>query len=121
MSHKSRDKHGRWRNITIGFRASEEENRLIDEAVALSGLTKQDYIITKLQNRDVVVVGNPRVFKTLKTKMDAIYEELTRITEASEISDQLIETIILVSSIYMRMIDEKATQHNTAETAENNR
>ena len=65
------------------------------------------------------MVGNPRVFKALKTKMDAIYEELIRITETSEISDQLIETINLVSSIYMRMIDEKATPHNTAETAEN--
>lgn len=104
MSHKSRDKHGRWRNITIGFRASEEENRLIDEAVALSGLTKQEFIITKLQNRDVVVVGNPRVFKALKVKMEEIYEELTRITEASEISDQLIETINLVSSIFELLV-----------------
>ncbi|MBR2549261.1 MAG: DUF1778 domain-containing protein [Clostridiales bacterium] len=107
MSHKSRDMHGRWRNITVAFRASEEENRLINEAVALSGLTKQEYIITKLQNRDVVVVGNPRVFKALKTKMNAIYEELNRIKEASEISDQLIETINLVSSIYARMIENK--------------
>ncbi len=107
MSHKSRDMHGRWRNITIAFRTSEEENRLINEAVALSGLTKQEYIITKLQNRDVVVVGNPRVFKALKTKMNAIYEELNRIKEASEISDQLIETINLVASIYARMIEDK--------------
>lgn len=107
MSHKSRDMHGRWRNITVAFRASEEENRLINEAVALSGLTKQEYIITKLQNRDVVVVGNPRVFKALKTKMNAIYEELNRIKEASEISDQLIETINLVASIYARMIENK--------------
>lgn len=107
MSHKSRDMHGRWRNITVAFRASEEENRLINEAVALSGLTKQEYIITKLQNRDVVVVGNPRVFKALKTKMNAIYEELNRIKEASEISDQLIETINLVASIYARMIEDK--------------
>lgn len=107
MSHKSRDMHGRWRNITVAFRASEEENRLINEAVALSGLTKQEYIITKLQNRDVVVVGNPRVFKALKTKMNAIYAELNRIKEASEISDQLIETINLVASIYARMIEDK--------------
>ena len=107
MSHKSRDMHGRWRNITVAFRASEEENRLINEAVALSGLTKQEYIITKLQNRDVVVVGNPRVFKALKTKMNAIYEELNRIKEASEISDRLIETINLVASIYARMIEDK--------------
>lgn len=100
MTAKSRDKHGRWRSRTIGFRASDEENAAIDEAVALSGLTKQDYIITKLTNRDVVVVGNPRVFKALKNKMDAIYDELIRINSSDEISEQLLETIKLVSKIY---------------------
>lgn len=70
MSAKSRDKHGRWRSRTVAFRASEDEIKAIDEAVALSGLTKQEYIITKLENRDVVIVGNPRVFKALKEKME---------------------------------------------------
>ena len=103
MSHKSRDNKGRWRNKTIGFRASEEENRSIDEAVALSGLTKQEYIITKLQNRDVVVVGNPRVFKALKTKMDDIYQELIRLKTSDEVSEELLETINLVARIYEGM------------------
>ena len=103
MSHKSRDNNGRWRNKTIGFRASEEENRSIDEAVALSGLTKQEYIITKLQNRDVVVVGNPRVFKALKTKMDDIYQELIRLKSSDEVSEELLETINLVARIYEGM------------------
>ena len=38
----------------------------IDEAVALSGLTKQDYIIAKLTNRDVVVIET-RVFSGFKS------------------------------------------------------
>ena len=100
MSAKSRDRHGRWRSKIVAFRASEEEVRAIDEAVALSGLTKQEYIITKLQNRDVVVVGNPRVFKNLKTKMEEIYHELLRLQSAGEASDQFLETIVLVASIY---------------------
>ena len=100
MSAKSRDRHGRWRSRTVAFRASEEEIRSIDEAVALSGLTKQEYIITKLQNRDVVVVGNPRVFKSLKTKMEEIYHELLRLQSAGEASDQFLETIALVAAIY---------------------
>ena len=107
MSHKARDRHGRWRYITQSFRASEEEVRAIDEAVALSGLTKQQYIITRLQQRDVVVVGNPRVFKQLRTRMDAIYEELVRLSSAGEISDALRETIDLVTSIYVGMVDER--------------
>ena len=104
MTAKSRDSHGRWRSITVGFRASEDEVRAIDEAVALSGLTKQEYIITKLQNRDVVVIGNPRVFKALKTKMAEIYEELLRLNSADEISGQLLDTINLVATIFNGMV-----------------
>ena len=58
---KNLDYKGRWRNKTVAFRVSEEEAKLIDDLVALSGLTKQDYIIRRLQCRDVVVQGNPRV------------------------------------------------------------
>lgn len=100
MSAKNIDRHGRWRSRTVAFRVSEEEFRSIDEAVALSGLTKQDYVIRKLLDRDVVVYGNPRVFKALKTKMDAIFEELVRLKSAGEVSESLKETIDLVAKIY---------------------
>lgn len=100
MSAKNIDRHGRWRSRTVAFRVSEEEFRSIDEAVALSGLTKQDYVIKKLLDRDVIVYGNPRVFKALKTKMDAIYEELVRLKSAGDVSESLQETIDLVAKIY---------------------
>ena len=106
MSAKNRDRHGRWRSKTVSFRASEEEIRAIDEAVALSGLTKQDYINTKLQNRDVVVVGNPRVFKALKAKMDDIYQELQRLSCSAEVDEHLTEAIKLVATIYIGMTKE---------------
>ena len=48
MSQKARDERGRWRNKTVAFRMSEEENRILDTKVSLSGLTKQDYIIRQL-------------------------------------------------------------------------
>ena len=107
MTAKSRDRHGRWRARTIGFRVSEEENAYIDEAVALSGLTKQDYIVNKLLNRDVVVVGNPRVFKALKSKMDNIYNELLRIESAGGLSDEFLETINYVATIFDGMMKER--------------
>ena len=43
MSAKNRDNKNRWRNITVGFRVSPEENERINKAVALSGLPKQEY------------------------------------------------------------------------------
>ena len=94
---KNLDYQGRWRNRTVAFRVSEEENTLINTQVRLSGLTKQDYIIRRLQCRDVVVQGNPRVYKALRNQMTEIYEELQRITNAGELSDEFLYTLQLVA------------------------
>ena len=94
---KNLDYKGRWRNKTVGFRVSEEEAKLIDTQVALSGLTKQDYIIRRLQCRDVVVQGNPRVYKALRNQMADIYEELKRLESCSEANDELLYTIQLIA------------------------
>ena len=71
MSEKRLDRCGRWRNVIVAFRVSKEEGEAIDEAVALSGHSKQDYIISKLLNREVVVEKSPRTYKLLKDKMAA--------------------------------------------------
>lgn len=94
---KNLDYKGRWRNKTVAFRVSEDESKLIDKCVALSGLTKQDYIIRRLQCRDVVVQGNPRVYKALRNQMAEIYEELKRLESASEAGDELLYTIQLIT------------------------
>ena len=94
---KTLDYKGRWRNKTVAFRVSEEEAKLIDDLVALSGLTKQDYIISRLQCRDVVVQGNPRVYKALRNQMADIYEELKRLERCSEANDELLYTIQLIA------------------------
>ena len=82
MSVKNLDRHNRWRNKTVAFRVSPDEDREIETAVRLSGLTKQDYITRRLLCRDVVVQGNPRVYKALRNELAAVLEELERI-EAS--------------------------------------
>ena len=72
MSAKNLDKHNRWRNKTVAFRVSPEEDAQIETAVKLTGLTKQDYIIRRLLCRDVVVQGNPRVYKALRDQLAAV-------------------------------------------------
>ena len=79
MSAKNLDKHNRWRNKTVAFRVSPEEDAQIETAVKLTGLTKQDYIIRRLLCRDVVVQGNPRVYKALRDQLAAVLDELRRI------------------------------------------
>ena len=69
MSAKARDGQGRWRSKTVGVRISPEENAELDTLVALSGMTKQDYCINRMLQRDVVVTGKPRVHKALKNQI----------------------------------------------------
>ena len=93
MSLKVYDGQGRWRDKTVAFRISPEEDILLEIAVALSGLTKQDYIIRRLQCRDVVVQGNPRVFKALRNQLVAVLGELQRIAVGEAVSADLLDTI----------------------------
>jgi uncharacterized protein (DUF1778 family) len=97
MSEKNLDKQGRWRNKTVAFRVSPEEDEQIEAAVRLSGLTKQDYIIRRLQGKEIVVVGNPRVYKALKNELAKVLEELQRIEAGQLMDDDLLEVIELVA------------------------
>ena len=91
------DNRGRWRNKTVAFRVSEEEAKQIDVCGRLAGLTKQDYIVRRLMCRDIVVQGNPRVYKALKNQMAELYEELKRIEQFSEENEELLYTLQLVA------------------------
>lgn len=98
MSAKNVDRHNRFRNITVGFRVSPEENEEINRAVALSGLSKQEYCYRRCMERDVVVQGNPRVYKALKTQMSDILTELQRIADGESVPDELLYTIELIAA-----------------------
>lgn len=91
------DYKGRWRNHTVAFRVSDEESKLLNDLVALSGLTKQDYITRWLLCRDVVVQGNPRVYKALKNQMATIYKELKRLEALSLDNDELLYTLQVIA------------------------
>lgn len=98
MSARNRDDHNRWRSITVGFRVSPEENEQINAAVALSGLPKQEYCYRRCMEREIVVQGNPRVYRVLRTHLAAVLEELKRIEVGSEIRNELLETIRLINT-----------------------
>ena len=107
MSLKNRDNHNRWRNKTVAFRVSPEEDTQIETFVKLSGLTKQDYITRRLTYKDVVVQGNPRVYKALRDQLAAVLDELRRI-EAGGINDELLDVIEMIAAIMDGMKEEKA-------------
>lgn len=107
MSLKVYDGQGRWRSKTVAFRVSPEEDAQIEIAVRLSGLTKQDYIIRRLQDREIVVMGNPRVYKALRNEMASTLEELRRIASGEAVSDDLLDTIHLIAATMGGMKEER--------------
>lgn len=103
MSAKNMDNHNRWRSKTVAFRVSPEEDMQIETAVRLSGLTKQDYITRRLQNRDVVVQGNSRVYKALRNELAAVLAELQRIENGTVVDDELLDIICMIADILSGM------------------
>ena len=99
MSLKNRDNKNRWRNKTVAFRVSPEEDEQIETAVRLSGLTKQDYITRRLMCREVVVQGNPRVYKALRNECAAVLAELQRIEAGGGVDGELLDTIQQIAAI----------------------
>ena len=99
MSLKNRDEHNRWRNKTVAFRVSPEEDKQIETYVRLSGLTKQDYITRRLTHKDIVVQGNPRAFKALRNQLADVITELQRIEAGGEVNDELLDLIEMIADI----------------------
>ena len=108
MSAKNLDKHNRWRNKTVAFRVSPEEDEQLEIFVKLSGLTKQDYIIRRLLEKEVVVQGNPRVYKALRDELAAVLDELRRIESGQGVNDELLGTIQMIATIMNGMQEDTA-------------
>lgn len=106
MSAKNMDNHNRWRNKIVAFRVSPEEDMQLEKYVKLSGLTKQDYITRRLLCRDVVVQGNPRVYKALRDQLSAVLDELRRIGSGQSVDDELLDVIEMISVIMDGMKEE---------------
>ena len=84
MSEKNRDNKNRWRNVTIAFRMSPEENEELDLRVKLCGYqTRQEYIIESVLHQKVTAVGNPLMLVQFRKQLRGIEEEAI-LSETSE-------------------------------------
>lgn len=110
MSEKNLDTHGRLRSKTIAFRMSPEEANLLDSLVAISGMTKQDYIISKLSDKTVNVVPSSRMQKGMEDAMLLIYRELLRITDADNVNPELAALAEKIDSIFADLTEEEIAE-----------
>ncbi len=103
MTAKVRDRCNRWRSVTVAFRMSPEENEQLNHFAELSGMTKQDYIIARLLQKEIVVHGNPKVYKALKDRLEAVLEELRRLELGKQPSPERLEEIELMANMMKEM------------------
>lgn len=104
MAKSNYDKYNRYRSIIVSFRASPEENEMLNKMVKLSGMTKQGYIRTRLECKDVVVNGNPRVYKGVKELLIEIRNRLSEISDFNNSNDkELLELIGVITNVLSEM------------------
>ena len=57
---------------------------------------------------DVVVQGNPRVYKALRDQLAAVLTELQRIEAGEGVDDELLDVIAMIAAIMDGMKEENA-------------
>lgn len=90
----------RKRNLTVAFRATPEENDLINLLANTAHMTKQEYIMSKLTDTTIIVQPNTKTYKALKDEMAKVYMELERIRRASDMNEELVQKVILLADIF---------------------
>lgn len=84
MSVRNNDPKGHWRCKTVAFRVSPEEGERFDMQVKTSGMFKQDFIVKRVLNEEIVVRPNIRIQKYLATYLIEMTDELRHLEKVSE-------------------------------------
>ena len=64
-------------------------------------MTKQDYITSRLECRDINVSPNVRVYRMLRDQMRSVYVELRRLRSADGIDERLIELMQVLTRVFI--------------------
>ena len=109
MSKKNKDEHNRLRSRTIAFRMSPEEEAELNQRVKLMGYrTKQDYLIEAVLHNEVRAVGNALMLVQFRHVLTRIEEELVRISNRSELDEELLTPIRSIQEILTAFENGKA-------------
>lgn len=94
MSEKNRDDKNRWRNVTVAFRMSPEENEELTQRVKMCCYrTRQEYIIQSVLHQKIVATGNPLMLVSFRQNLQHIEAELERLQNAGDMDAELLTPI----------------------------
>ena len=87
----------------MAFRCTPEERKLICDMAAWSGMSRQDYIIAKLTDTQVVVKPSVGVQKALKDSMAELTKEVRLAASYGELSESLQQRVELVMRFFLAL------------------
>lgn len=93
--------HNRVRSKTIAFRITPELNEQINLIVAAGGMTKQDYITSKLLDLEVAIVPSTYTYAALRDEMREVCRQLNRIRNGCEPSERLLGLCERLSDLFL--------------------
>lgn len=100
MSEKNLDPQGRMRSKTVAFRMSPEETDLLQRYADMSGMTKQDYLISRVLQREVTVIPNKRMQLYMEENMLHVFKELRRLDAGQVLPQDLSELVGMLAGIF---------------------
>lgn len=100
MSEKNLDPQGRMRSKTVAFRMSPEEADLLQRYADMSGMTKQDYLISRVLQREVTVIPNKRMQLYMEENMLYVFKELRRLDAGQVLPQGLSELVRMLAGIF---------------------
>lgn len=92
----------RKRPNTIAFRMSNEEKRLFEDRVAMSGLVKQDYIIQSLLFSDVQFLGSNIAIKKIEERLNEIEMNIKSVMKKNDLDSVLMEELRTIIELMQR-------------------
>lgn len=98
---KNKEKN-RKRPNTVAFRMSDEEKRLFEDRVTMSGLLKQDFIIQSLLFSDVQFRGSNITIKRIEERLDAIEMNIKSVLKKEELDSVLMEELATIIELTQR-------------------
>ena len=103
MTGKKHDKN-RERGKTMIIKMSSQENDRLNTLVCLSGMKKQEYVMKRIEKKEIKVIVTPKVSKALKNTLTDINNKLQVLLECGDsTSDEILEIIMVVAGMMFDM------------------
>ena len=97
---KKKNEKNRKRNTIVNFRVAPAEKKLLDERIALSGLTRAEFFIQSCLHQKIVTFGNVKTFDAIKNKLAVIDKHLQEIARSEELDLEILESLRMILEMF---------------------